>query len=160
MFFAGPCFEKVNQENRLCKTDAKIVDVIHTDGYSSYFDPADWFAPVNHYGTLLPLGTVDFYPNGGYYQPGIGHFTIAGSHHRSIELYCWSIKNPGKFKTNTVLDGKPDFEKPVEKYANSKVTAEMGFHSAGKDTGLFYIETESQEPWVAAKLSDYFCCVV
>lgn len=101
----GPSFEKVNQENRLRKTDAKIVDVIHTDGYDSVFDPADWFAPVNHYGTLIPLGTTDFYPNFGYRQPGISHFRIAESHHRSIELFLWSIGNPGKFMTNAVLDG-------------------------------------------------------
>ena len=64
---AGPGFEKHEfLEYRLQKTDAKeIVDVIHTDGYDSFFDPADWISPVNHYGTLIPLGTIDFYPNYG-----------------------------------------------------------------------------------------------
>jgi hypothetical protein len=64
---AGPGFEKHEfLEYRLQNTDAKdIVDVIHTDGYDSFFDPADWISPVNHYGTLIPLGTIDFYPNYG-----------------------------------------------------------------------------------------------
>lgn len=151
---AGPSFEKVNQENRLCKTDAKVVDVIHTDGYDTIFDPEDWFAPVNHYGTLIPLGTVDFYPNFGYRQPGIGHFTIAGSHHRSIELFIWSIENSGQFVTNAVLDGTPAFEDPVEKVKYESDKIEMGFHFDESQSGLFYLETNSAEPWVAPTTTD------
>jgi hypothetical protein len=137
----------VNQENRLCKTDAKIVDVIHTDGYDTYFDPADWFAPVNHYGTLIPLGTIDFYPNFGFRQPGISHFTIAGSHHRSIELFIWSIANSGRFITNSILDGIPAFESPIEKTKYVSERVEMGFGFNTEHQGLFFLETNSSEPW-------------
>jgi len=145
---AGPSFEKVNQENRLCGTDAKIVDVIHTDGYDTIFDPEDWFAPVNHYGTLIPLGTIDFYPNFGYRQPGISHFRIAESHHRSIQLFLWSIGNPGMFITNQVLDGIPGFEKPVDKVRYVSERVEMGYHFDCSEKGLFYIETKAEVPWV------------
>src|SRR6185437_15598028 len=67
---AGPCFEKRKDTKELRKTDAPFVDVIHTDGYFPWIDPRDWISPVNHYGTLIPLGTIDFYPNYGYKQPG------------------------------------------------------------------------------------------
>ncbi|CAL8100499.1 unnamed protein product [Orchesella dallaii] len=151
---AGPSFEKVNQENRLCKTDAKVVDVIHTDGYDSVFDPEDWFAPVNHYGTLIPLGKIDFYPNWGYSQPGAGVFTIAGSHHRAIELFLWSIANPGKFVTNTALVRMPEFEKPVKEVKYVVERVEMGYHLNGTCEGLFYIETESEAPWMSSHQSE------
>ncbi|CAG2122127.1 unnamed protein product, partial [Medioppia subpectinata] len=67
---AGPCFEKRKDTKELRQTDAAFVDVIHTDGYFPWIDPRDWISPVNHYGTLIPLGTIDFYPNYGYKQPG------------------------------------------------------------------------------------------
>lgn len=40
---AGPGFEKHEfLPYRLSPTDAKMVDVIHTDGYDSFLDPEDW----------------------------------------------------------------------------------------------------------------------
>ncbi|CAG2182613.1 unnamed protein product, partial [Oppiella nova] len=108
---AGPCFEKRKDTKELRKTDAPFVDVIHTDGYFPWIDPRDWISPVNHYGTLIPLGTIDFYPNYGYKQPGAIGLHIAGSHTRAIDLFIWSIANPGKFRTYELLDGVPEFEK-------------------------------------------------
>ena len=56
---AGPCFEDKNQENRLARSDAKFVDVIHTDGYYRHTAlPTAWIC--RHYGTLTPLGHIDF----------------------------------------------------------------------------------------------------
>lgn len=130
-----------------------MVDVIHTDGYDSAFDPEDWFAPVNHYGTLIPLGKIDFYPNYGYSQPGT-IFSIAGSHHRAIELFLWSISNPGKLTTNTVLVGRPQFEKPIKEVKYVVEHVEMGYHFDEKCEGLFYIGTQSAEPWKASESSD------
>ncbi len=133
----------------LRKTDAAFVDVIHTDGYDSWLDPKDWFAPVNHYGTLIPLGTVDFYPNYGYHQPGAGGFTIAGSHMRSIDLFTWSISNSGKFTTYDLLDGTPEFEKPVKKVKRDAFSAEMGYYAdcGNRPNGYYFIETNSSVPW-------------
>lgn len=48
---AGPLFLLASPQNRLDPTDANFVDVIHTDG--------------RKFGYYNPLGTVDFYPNGG-----------------------------------------------------------------------------------------------
>lgn len=61
---AGPLFTNAKPEDRLTKNDANFVDVIHTDGTKfGYFDP---------------LGTIDFYPNGGTaFQPGCFTKSIA-----------------------------------------------------------------------------------
>lgn len=48
---AGPLFLLATSRSRLDPTDANFVDVIHTD--------------AGRYGYYNPLGTVDFYPNGG-----------------------------------------------------------------------------------------------
>ncbi|XP_054165925.1 phospholipase A1-like [Oppia nitens] len=146
---AGPCFEKRADTMELRKTDASFVDVIHTDGYDPWLDPRDWISPVNHYGTLIPLGTIDFYPNYGYDQPGAGGFHIAGSHTRVIDLFIWSISNPGKFCTYSLLDGLPEFEKPVKKLIRDVKCVEMGYHCffGNYSSGCYYVETNKCEPW-------------
>lgn len=56
---AGPLFSEfwVSEEERLHEDDAEIVVAIHTDGGAAGFDD--------------PIGTIDFYPNGGTPpQPG------------------------------------------------------------------------------------------
>ncbi|OTF75416.1 Pancreatic triacylglycerol lipase-like protein [Euroglyphus maynei] len=151
---AGPCFEKVVNSQTLRATDARFVDVIHTDGYDSKLDPSEWFFPVNHYGSLVPIGTLDFYPNYGYHQPGAGTFTVAGSHLRSLELFEWSITNPHKFLTEKVLSSTPDFDDPVNENEPTKYTAEMGFYADRwklppiNACTLYYIQTNKQQPWI------------
>ncbi|XP_050298571.1 phospholipase A1 member A-like isoform X2 [Anthonomus grandis grandis] len=53
---AGPGYGDIKEELRLDSQDALLVDVIHT------------FMKV--IGTSRPIGHIDFYPNGGRYQPG------------------------------------------------------------------------------------------
>lgn len=59
---AGPSFYRKGPEGRLDPTDAAFVDVIHT--------------AVGSAGHYKNLGHVDFYPNGGIYQPGCGYAII------------------------------------------------------------------------------------
>ena len=143
---AGPCFENRNQENRLVRSDAKFVDVIHTDGY--YPHPVLLTAWIcRHYGTLIPLGHLDFYPNNGYSQPGTA-FRVAGSHERCIELFTDSIKNPGKFRTPFRYTTPPDCEKPADEYVKGEIS-EMGFYADQGEarSGNYYIETNAAAPW-------------
>lgn len=58
---AEPLFSETDPIVRLDRTDAIFVDVIHTDAlpFSS-----------GGLGMRMPLGHVDFYPNGGYNNPG------------------------------------------------------------------------------------------
>ena len=53
---AGPLFSSRPEEERLNQHDAEVVHVIHTNGGT--------------FGYLDKCGTLDFYPNGGSFQPG------------------------------------------------------------------------------------------
>ena len=57
---AGPAFENYDNKRGLFTDCASFVDVLHTHGKDG---------PIN-YGTMKVLGHMDFYPNGGGYQPG------------------------------------------------------------------------------------------
>lgn len=111
-------------------------------------------APVDHYGSIRPLGKIDFYPNYGHNQPGIKYFLLSGSHSRATELFIWSIDNPGKFRTNDQLVGdwigKTDLAKYLEIAPES---VEMGYHcnAESQTSGCYYLETNSSEPWVPAE---------
>ncbi|XP_059145817.1 pancreatic triacylglycerol lipase-like [Physella acuta] len=59
---AQPNYSGFDPAVRLDTSDAKFVDVIHTD--------AEPYTTVKGYGIIEPIGHVDFYPNGGRNQPG------------------------------------------------------------------------------------------
>lgn len=58
---AEPLFSGTDPIIRLDRTDARFVDIIHTDARPFI---------SGGLGMLEPIGHVDFYPNGGYDQPG------------------------------------------------------------------------------------------
>ncbi|OCT71291.1 hypothetical protein XELAEV_18034269mg [Xenopus laevis] len=103
---AGPFFHNTPPEVRLDKSDAELVDVIHTD-VSQIF-------PITGFGIGQSIGHLDFYPNGGKDMPGCERgsvFTLMDvdrtfkelkelifcSHIRSYELYTESILTPDAF---------------------------------------------------------------
>lgn len=105
---AEPNFKNADTKVRLDPDDAIFVDVIHTDGSP--------FNELSGYGLLDPVGDIDFYPNGGEYQPGCPrenlinlfsesyHYGIeetedlmSCSHSRSIFLFTESINNDCRF---------------------------------------------------------------
>ncbi|CAH1987717.1 unnamed protein product [Acanthoscelides obtectus] len=77
---AGPLFSVKDTDNRLDPSDAKYVQVIHTN---------DGFLGFNG-----QLGHADYYPNGGKSQPGCG-LDLAGicSHSRSYAYYAESLNS-------------------------------------------------------------------
>ncbi|NXJ15460.1 LIPH Lipase, partial [Odontophorus gujanensis] len=81
---AGPLFTGAPPEDRLDRTDAQFVDVIHTD--------------ADALGFRRPLGSIDFYPNGGMDQPGCPQTVFSGfqyfkcDHQRSVFLFLSSLK--------------------------------------------------------------------
>ncbi|XP_018568068.1 pancreatic triacylglycerol lipase-like [Anoplophora glabripennis] len=79
---ALPLFATSGVEDRLDPTDAKFVQVIHTNGGLKGF--------------LSPIGDSDYYPNGGMRQPGCG-LDIDGScaHARAYEYYAESLEGSG-----------------------------------------------------------------
>jgi len=62
---AGPFYEGSDERVRLNPSDAKFVDVIHSNGKPITSAGAGMFASCGH---------VDFYPNGGKSQPGCPDF--------------------------------------------------------------------------------------
>ncbi|NXH19320.1 LIPHA Lipase, partial [Bucco capensis] len=81
---AGPSFTREPPERRLDRTDAQFVDVIHSD--------------TDALGFRKPLGTIDFYPNGGKDQPGCPQTVFSGieyfkcDHQRAVFLFLSSLK--------------------------------------------------------------------
>ncbi|XP_070564507.1 phospholipase A1-like [Ptychodera flava] len=137
---AGPDFEDGARDKMLSKSNAEFVDVIHTNGYDEGFWP--FLYPVNHFGTLIPLGDVDFYPNYGTEQPGCS--SIGGSHSRVLDYYNYTIKNHGVLTANQVLDGTPGYEKQVKKTKRGR-PAEMGYYCEESSRGLYYISITKDE---------------
>ncbi|XP_060624476.2 pancreatic lipase-related protein 2-like [Anolis sagrei] len=106
---AGPLFHQTPPEVRLDPSDAKFVDVIHTNIGHLFFEFAS--------GIIQPCGHLDFYPNGGGIMPGckkdlfvskqgdidgamreIASSRSAGcSHKRSLRYYSDSIFIPDGF---------------------------------------------------------------
>lgn len=101
---AAILFEGRNAIYRLAETDAKFVDVIHTDS-----------GMMINFGLAQTCGHLDFYPNNGKSQPGCGienfnrqqpHFgrqLFGCNHFRSIAIFIESINSkcsfPGGLRT-------------------------------------------------------------
>ncbi|XP_050564214.1 lipase member I isoform X2 [Cygnus atratus] len=79
---AGPSFTREPPEGRLDRTDAKFVDVIHTDS--------------DVLGFKKPLGTIDFYPNGGMDQPGCPQTVFSGYYADSWKKHLILKNSPTK----------------------------------------------------------------
>ncbi|XP_006983666.1 lipase member I [Peromyscus maniculatus bairdii] len=86
---AGPKFSGKPSDSRLDYTDAKFVDVIHTDS--------------DGLGILEPLGHIDFYPNGGRKQPGCPTTFFSGvnyikcDHQRAVHLFIAAFETNCNF---------------------------------------------------------------
>ncbi|XP_068718308.1 pancreatic lipase-related protein 2-like isoform X2 [Montipora capricornis] len=136
---ASPFYSYANVDVRLDPTDAKFVDVIHTD------------MPL--YGTPQSVGHIDFFPNGGADQPGCnsGIFEIlAGNrscdHHRAPEYYIASVQNFCSWKSypchNSVL-----YRLGRCKTCNGECPT-LGYAAdQAKKTGSHYLTTNSERPF-------------
>ncbi|XP_032158126.1 lipase member I [Mustela erminea] len=95
---AGPKFSGKSPKDRLAYTDAKFVDVIHSD--------------TNGLGIKEPVGHIDFYPNGGKTQPGCPKSILSGiqyikcDHQRAVYLFMASLET----KCNFVSFPCPSYE--------------------------------------------------
>ncbi|KAB0792523.1 hypothetical protein PPYR_14482 [Photinus pyralis] len=90
---AGPGYNDVPMSYRLDPSDAHLVDVIHTNMR---------LLSLSH-----PQGHLDFYPNGGRFQPGCPEladiWTVTDSlecnHGRAYHYFAETIRNKGAFKS-------------------------------------------------------------
>ncbi|XP_066303786.1 pancreatic triacylglycerol lipase-like [Branchiostoma lanceolatum] len=79
---AGPGFRRACAADRLDRSDAMFVDVIHTD--------------TLFLGNQKPVGHVDFYPNKGWHQPGC-ILKFGCSHFRAYKFYTESVSSRCQF---------------------------------------------------------------
>ncbi|CAG7659430.1 unnamed protein product [Allacma fusca] len=134
---AAPCFE-----NNLASTciegnyvpigtsDADFVDAIHTHG--------------RFYGYTLPIGHVDFYPNGGMTQPGCKYLQFGTcSHSRSIDLYAETI-SPSSRLIGQKCSSWEDYEKQK---CNSYEYAKMGEFCPWTSRGTYFLSTKDKPPF-------------
>ena len=127
---ARPVFDRKPTEQRLHKTDAEFVDVIHTS-----------FA----FGLQSALGDVDFYPAGGLQQPGCeeeNYLLAPGcSHARAYQLYTASILAGAdcRFPALPCCGG------------GGGPAGEMGYHAQqAPGRGSLYLNTTSNFPFCFA----------
>ncbi|KAK2582798.1 hypothetical protein KPH14_005058 [Odynerus spinipes] len=155
-FFRHHLFRE--KSRKLDATDARLVDIIHTDG-SEYF--------TDGFGLLKPIGHVDFFPNGGKEQPGcfdvknsvvVSHLKeelldkqIACSHLRAWELYVESILTQSqkcKFIAWPCPRGISSYTKgtcfPMESVGWSQ---EMGYGADKGPLGTYFLATRNEPPF-------------
>ena len=143
---AKPYFDIVSHENRLQKTDAEFVDVMHTNSGS-----------LLQGGLSLPepVGQVDFYANGGLLQPGCKNLCfnslscfseVACSHMRAPTFYIESIGNPDSFMSTECdsFENLNTCKKNVKAPMGEGLQASMIENAKSK---LFYLETNAESPF-------------
>ncbi|XP_075979037.1 lipase member H-A-like [Anticarsia gemmatalis] len=136
---AGPCFRNLGPEDRLDQSDADFVDVIETN--------------IDGYGMAAPIGHVNFYVNGGEYQPGDIFWmpcNVLCSHIRSLTLWVAALNNPKSFiaiKCNSVQEARDRncFDnKPL-------VTNVVGLYTNVSRQGIYYLATNNNYPYFSGE---------
>lgn len=129
---ARPGFNKFDSQGRLNDKDAKYVEVVHTN----------WKC----FGFKDPIGTADFYVNGGYSQPGCPWLIGANAcdHQRAVLVFAETMKKTfrGKSCKSTITDGHPGRCKDLS--YEVKMGGEPTFVNK---PGVFYVQTNSQSPF-------------
>ncbi|KAK4016737.1 hypothetical protein OUZ56_031701 [Daphnia magna] len=113
-------------DERLDVSDANFVDIIHTEGRFT-----------------VPIGHIDFFPNGGLVQPGCEGVTTCCSHCRAVDYFTESITSEVGFRAvrcdswDTFLSGA----------CNENESVLMGEYVPETATGVFYLTTNDASPY-------------
>lgn len=165
---AGPLFYRMHPDVRLDPSDAKFVDVIHSDASKPYF-------LIEGFGVNEMVGHLDFYPNNGNNQPGCQKYNfrkfvdkgglIEGvrrlsscDHIRSLDYYMESItRNMACLPVAVSCRSWEDFEAGRCSRCGDEGShcAVMGFYSdrmktsaAGQRMGRkLYLKTNDDQPF-------------
>ncbi|XP_045101239.1 pancreatic lipase-related protein 3-like [Portunus trituberculatus] len=157
---AGPFFYNVTEEHRLDPSDAEFVQVIHTDACSILtvgivLGEGRSEGKGGHLticlGMRMQMGHVDFYPNGGKYQPACSFgFTGAGeargcNHDVAQKYWLESINGETPFLAHPCQDWDA-FQAGLCDTCG-KGCLQMGFHVNKNLTGTYYLRTNSASPF-------------
>ncbi|KPJ03053.1 Pancreatic lipase-related protein 2 [Papilio xuthus] len=136
---AGPCFRDLNKNDRLDAADADFVQVIHTN--------------IDAFGMAASMGHVDFYVNGGEYQPSdLNLFPCTGtcSHFKVLPLWILALKYPTRFiaiKCDSIQQAR-------DAKCYDRVPIETNFMGPKVDVtkhGIFYLSTSKYFPFYLGK---------
>lgn len=137
---AGPCFRNLVPADRLDKSDADQVVMIATN--------------MDSLGMATPTGHVNFYVNGGEYQPGdLIHFTACFSlcsHARSFLLWVAALENPNKFigmKCDSIQQARMHECYDREPFEINT----LDVHTNMSNPGIFYLATQNLYPFYLGK---------
>ncbi|XP_076757152.1 pancreatic triacylglycerol lipase isoform X1 [Xylocopa sonorina] len=160
-FFRNNLFRE--KSRKLDATDARLVDVIHTDGSEDFADG---------FGLLKPLGHIDFFPNGGREQPGctdvknsvvVSHANenmltreIACSHLRAWSYFLESVRMANescKFIAWPCPRGRISYASGLC-FPNESTLwlQEMGYRANRGPLGIYYLPTREEEPFCGQPL--------
>lgn len=132
---SGPCFRTLGADDRLDASNADFVQVIHTN--------------IDGFGMATRMGHVDFYINGGEYQPSDLNFypcTSTCSHFRVLAIWLAALNYPKKFiaiKCDSIQEARSSkcYQKvPV-------VTNYLGLNVDRRKSGIFYLSTDKTHPY-------------
>lgn len=127
---AGPLYD-INSRNRLERSDAKFVEVIHL---------------FTGWGMNEPIGHVDFYANSGWSQPGCGIDLFGScSHSRAWQYFAESINSDVGFWGRKCRDSLDFATCKRTEGARRKFGARPVNESSL--AGIYYFETSSKEPF-------------
>jgi len=127
---AGPLFTVKNTDNRLDPTDAKFVQIIHTnDGLLGFKGR---------------LGHADYYPNGGKSQPGCGVDLVGTcAHSRAYAYYAESLTS-NKFVGKKCGSYK-DFSRGNCDQGESSSMGQFDVDTSA--SGEYYLDTNKNAPY-------------
>lgn len=132
---SGPCFRHLGPGDRLDASDADFVEVIHTN--------------VDGYGMATQMGHVDFYVNGGEYQPTdlLSLPCVATcSHFRVLPIWYSAMNNPKSFiaiKCDSIQQARDS-----NCYKRKKLeTNYLGLSVNKTNHGIFYLATSLEYPY-------------
>ncbi|CAL4157491.1 unnamed protein product, partial [Meganyctiphanes norvegica] len=141
---AGPLFYSSGPGQRLDKSDALFVDVIHTNGGTLIERCQGLYKPVGH---------IDFYPNGGQHQPGCEYLDFFGacSHMRSTTLWVESLRqmeNPHlKTFTSWPCTDWWQYTKEFCTKCDDQSCLNMGMNLTHKENGTHFLRTNKHPPY-------------
>ncbi|XP_023951766.1 uncharacterized protein LOC112055790 [Bicyclus anynana] len=157
---AGPLFEFQDPRARLDRSDAKFVDVIHSNGETLI---------LGGLGAAQPLGHVDFYPNGGRVQHGCSNLFVGAvsdlvlpwagaspegrslcNHRRAYKFFTDSVSPKCHFPAFPCSDYDTFVEGKCFPCDGDRRCGNMGYYadrSLGR--GQLYLLTREEEPFCA-----------
>lgn len=133
---AGPCYRALPKEERLDVSDAEKVDIVHTN--------------IDGFGIAERLGHIDFYVNGGEFQPSDIPYIpclVICSHIRAIFYWWQAIEHPKKFigmECDSIQNAR------LGKCNNTTVNY-LGAAANFSKPGIYFLPTHNEFPYYRGK---------